>query len=142
MAMGHAETFEHTADLGLRVTGRDLPDLFEAAAGGLFDVIVANREEVRDVECESVSLSAETLPELLLAWLNELIFRSETRHRLYGRYCVKVDESGTRLEATIAGEPIDRERHILDHEVKAATHHGVIVRPAEEGWLAELIVDI
>ena len=42
--MGHAETFEHTADLGLRVVGDDLADLFQTAATGLFDVIVANRE--------------------------------------------------------------------------------------------------
>ncbi len=140
--MGRAETFEHTADLGLRVEGTDLPDLFETAAAGLYDVIVANREEVRAVESEEVRLSSETLPDLFLAWLNELIFRSETGHRLYSQYRVQIDESGPRLEATIAGEPIDRDRHVLDHEVKAATHHGLTVRPSDGGWLAELILDI
>jgi SHS2 domain-containing protein len=140
--MGQAETFEHTADLGLRVTGRDLPDLFEATAAGLFDVIVANRQDVRATETESVQLTAETLPDLLLAWINELIFRSETRHRLYSQFQVRVDEARATLEATIAGEPIDRDRHILDHEVKAATHHGLLVLPTEEGWLAKVILDI
>lgn len=140
--MGHSETFEHTADLGLRVTGTDLADLFQAAAEGLFDAIVANRDEVRDLESESVSLAAETLPDLLLAWLNELIFRSETRHRLYRRFDVTVDENPPRLEATIVGEPIDRDRHVLDHEVKAATHHGVRLEPGPDGWMAEVIVDI
>ncbi len=140
--MGHSETFEHTADLGLRVTGTDLADLFQAAAEGLFDAIVANRDEVRDQESESVSLAAETLSDLLLAWLNELIFRSETRHRLYRRFDVNVGESPPRLEATIAGEPIDRDRHVLDHEVKAATHHGVRLEPGPSGWIAEVIVDI
>jgi SHS2 domain-containing protein len=140
--MGHAETFEHTADLGLRVVGIDLPDLFETAAAGLYDIIVANREEVRPIERESVRLAAQTLPDLLLAWLNELIFRSETQHRLYSRYRVRVEENGPNLEATIDGEPIDRNRHILDHEVKAATHHGLTVRPVDEGWLAEVILDI
>lgn len=140
--MGHSETFEHTADLGLRVTGTDLADLFQAAAEGLFDAIVANRDAVRDLESESVALTAETLPDLLLAWLNELIFRSETRHRLYRRFEVTVDESSPRLEATIVGEPIDRDRHVLDHEVKAATHHGVLLEPGPDGWIAEVIVDI
>ncbi len=55
--MGHAETFEHTADLGLRVMGRDLPDLFEAAAAGLFDIIVANREAVRGDKDETAPAS-------------------------------------------------------------------------------------
>ncbi len=140
--MGHCESFEHTADLGLRVTGTDLADLFQAAAEGLFDTIVANRNAVRDLESESVSLAAETLPDLLLAWLNELIFRCETRHRLYRRFELRVDENPPRLEATIAGEPIDRDRHVLDHEVKAATHHRVRLEPGSDGWVAEVIVDI
>lgn len=142
--MGYAETFEHTADLGLRAVGDDLADLFQAAAAGLFDVIVVNRADVRPAEAEAVSLSAETIPDLFLAWLNELIFRSETRHRLYRDFRVRIDESegGPKLEAEIAGEPIDRDRHILDHEVKAATHHGLRVQSADGGWQAEVILDI
>ncbi len=140
--MGHAETFDHTADLGLRVVGRDLADLFEAAAAGLYDVIVANREDVCPTESESIHLTAETLPDLFLAWLNELIFRSETQHRLYSLFDIEIDESRPRLAATISGEPIDRDRHVLDHEVKAATHHGLVVRRVEDGWLAEVILDI
>lgn len=140
--MGQSETFEHTADLGLRVTGTDLADLFQAAAEGLFDAIVVNRHEIREVESESVSLVAETLPDLLLAWLNELIFRSETRHRVYRRFELTVTENPPRLEATIFGEPIDRDRHVLDHEVKAATHHGVRFEQGPNGWIAEVIVDI
>jgi SHS2 domain-containing protein len=142
--MGRAETFEHTADLGLRVFGGDLPDVFEAAAAGLFDAIVVNREAVRPRESEKVSLAATTIPDLFLAWLNELIFRSETGHRLFSRFRVQIDEDegGSRLNAEIAGEPIDRDRHILDHEVKAATHHGLTVKPVDGGWQAEVILDI
>lgn len=142
--MGRAETFEHTADLGLRVYGDDLADLFESAGCGLFDIIVANRDEVRTDQSETIVLTAESVPDLFLAWLNELIFRSETGHRLFGRFRVRVDEAveGPRLSAEIAGEPIDRARHILDHEVKAATHHGLDVHQADGGWMAEVILDI
>ncbi len=140
--MGRAETFEHTADLGLRIVGRDLSDLFETAAAGLLDVIVANRSDVRGEGPEAVVLAADSTEDLMLAWLNELIFRCETRHRLYSRFVVTLDEDGRSLHATIAGEPIDRARHVLDHEVKAATHHGLTVRPEDGGWLAEVILDI
>jgi SHS2 domain-containing protein len=140
--MGRAETFDHTADLGLRVTGADLTDLFQTAAAGLFDVIVANRDSVRLAETETVSLVADSAEDLLVLWLNELIYRCETRHRLYGRFDVKIDEAGCHLEATIAGEPIDRARHLLDHEVKAATRHGLSLRREDRGWVAEVVVDI
>src|SRR4051812_34505854 len=99
--MGRVETFDHTADLGLRIHAADLADLFRTGAEGLFDVIVANREAVRPVETEDVRLAADTAPELLVAWLNVLIFRSETAHRLYGRFDVTLDPEGRSLEALI-----------------------------------------
>src|SRR5260370_22273690 len=106
--MGRSDTFEHTADLGLRVFAADLADLFRTAGEGLFDVIVANRGAIQVVESERVSLAAESAEDLLVEWLNELIFRCETRHRLYSRFDVALDEAGRQLEATIGGEPIDR----------------------------------
>lgn len=140
--MGRSETFEHTADLGLRIFAADLPDLFRTAGEALFDVIAANRENVKVVANDPVSLSAETTEDLLFDWLNELIFLSETRHRLYTQFDVTLDVTGRHLSGTIGGEPIDRARHLLDHEVKAATRHGLSVRPMDGGWIAEVIVDI
>ncbi len=140
--MGRAETFEHTADLGLRMTAADLNDLFRTAGEGLFDVIVANRADVHPDETEFVMLDAESTEDLLIAWLNELIFRCETRHRLYTRFDVEVDAAGLQLQGSLGGEPIDRTRHILDHEVKAATHHGLSLERAAGGWVAEVILDI
>ncbi len=140
--MGRVETFDHTADLGLRILADDLIDLFETAAVGLFDVIVANREYVQASETEQITLQADSPADLLVEWLNELIYRSETRHRLYSSFTVELDEPGCRLTATIRGEPIDRNRHILDHEVKAATRHGLILQKEADGWVAEVIVDI
>ncbi len=140
--MGRCETFDHTADLGLRIFAGDLVDLFQTAAMGLFDVIVANREEVRALETEQIALSADSTEELLAGWLGELIYLSESRHRLYNQFHVELDESGCRLTAAIGGEPIDRARHILDHEVKAVTRHGLSLRRDADGWVAEVIVDI
>jgi SHS2 domain-containing protein len=140
--MGTIETFDHTADVGLRVRGDDLDDLFGTAAEGVFDYIVVNRADVQALEQETVSLTCDSLEDLLAAWLGELIFRCETRHRLYTRFDVRVDAQAKRLEAEIAGEPIDRDRHVLDHEVKAVTHHGLSLKREGAGWLAEVILDI
>lgn len=140
--MGVIEFFEHTADVGMRVRAGNLDDLFRTAAEGLFDYVVVNRAEIQAAEVETVSLQAETPAELLADWLNELIFRLETRHRVYGRFEVHLDTDGRSLEGRIAGEPLDPTRHVLDHEVKAVTHHGLALQPTTEGWVAELILDI
>lgn len=140
--MGRAETYEHTADLGMRIYAGDLADLFQTAAGGLFAIIVDNPESVCVDDVELVELVADSTEELLVSWLNELIYRCETRHRLYARFEVAIDETGRSLAATIGGEPIDRARHVLDHEVKAATRHDLSIRRDPDGWIAELILDI
>lgn len=140
--MGRVETFDHTADLGLRVFAADLNDLFQTAAAGLFDVIVVNRNDVQVAETEQVRLKADSTEDLLIDWLNDLIYRSETQHRVYSRFDVAIDQTGCVLEATIGGEKIDRKRHILDHEVKAATRHGLSLKRENDEWIAEVIVDI
>ena len=140
--MGEVEIFDHTADVGFRIRGDSLDDLFVTAAGAMFDYIVANRTEVRATNHEAIDLRAESPADLLAVWLDELLFRSETRHCLYGRFDVRVAEGGRSLAATVTGEPIDRDRHILDHEVKAVTRHGFALVEDDAGWLAEMILDI
>lgn len=140
--MGTIEMFDHTADVGMKVAAGSLDDLFRTAAEGLFDYIVVNRGDVRDADVEAVDLRADSPSELLGLWLNELIFRSETRHRVYARFDVTVTDEGRSLHAEIAGEPIDRDRHVMDHEVKAVTHHGLTLERAADGWEAEMILDI
>jgi SHS2 domain-containing protein len=140
--MGTVTTFDHTADVGLTIRGNDLDDLIQTAAEGMFDYIVANRDAVRDLERERIELRADSTADLLVAWLNDLIFRMETEHRLYSRFDVHVAPDGLSLVAEIGGEPIDPDRHVLDHEVKAVTHHGLTLARNDGGWVAELILDI
>ena len=71
--MGRSVTFDHTADLGLRIYATDLADLFRTAAEALFDVIVTNRDRVDPLESEQFHLAADSTDALLLDWLNELI---------------------------------------------------------------------
>jgi len=142
--MGTVEPFDHTADVGLLITAESLDDLFRTAAGGLFDTIVVNRGAIRATLEEPVALESDSTADLLVDWLNELIFRLETRHRLYNAFEIAVaeTEAGARLSGRIAGEPIDPERHELDHEVKAVTRHEAELRRDGSSWTARVILDI
>ena len=134
------ETFEHTADLGLRVRAADLDTLFADAARGLFSLVVANLDSVRPLEKVEFEIAADALDLLLFDWLGELLYTFEVRQLLLAHFDVHVSDH--RLMATADGEPIDRGRHILDHEVKAITYHGLKVVHNVDGWLAEVIVDV
>src|SRR5947209_8656650 len=130
------ETFEHTADLGLRVRAPDLDTLFAEAATALFAAAVEDLGTVRPLQRHDVRLAGDDRAYLLFDWLNELLYQYDTRHLLLCRFEAHVGDDGLRGSAW--GEPLDRARHELQHEVKAITYHGLKVEPADGGWLAEV----
>ncbi len=134
------ELFEHTADLGLRVVADDLDELFADAGRGLFSMIVEELDEVLPVEEVRVHVEGDDRANLLVDWLTELLVIFETRRLVLSAFEVRVGETG--LVAMARGEPLDRKRHRLLHEVKAITYHGLKVEPAGDGWRGEVIVDI
>ncbi len=119
------ETFEHTADLGLRIRAADLDTLFAEAAQGLFSILVEDLATVRPTQAVAVRLQGEERDLLLFDWLKELLYHFDAEHLLFGKFEVKVRPDG--LTATAWGEPLDRDRHALEHEVKAITYHGLRV---------------
>jgi SHS2 domain-containing protein len=134
------ETFDHTADLGLRIRASSLEGLFTEAAEALFSVIVADLTTVRPTIERPVVLDLDKREYLLFDWLNGLLFLFDTEHLLFGKFEVVIDDRGLRARAW--GEPLDRDRHLLEHEVKAITYHELRVEQEADGWLAEFIVDI
>lgn len=134
------EVFEHTADLGLRIRAADLDALLAEAGEALFEAIVEDLSTVVAKEKFDVHVTGDDRVYLLFDWLNELLYRFESEHWLFSRFEVHVTAEG--LEGSAWGEPLDRDRHALSHEVKAITYHGLRVEPEGDGWLAEVIVDI
>jgi SHS2 domain-containing protein len=134
------ETFEHTADLGLRIRAADLDTVFAEAAEALFSVIVEDLGTVAASRKLEVRVEGDDRAYLLFDWLKELLYRFDAEHVLYARFEIQVGPNG--LTGTAWGEPLDRARHELAHEVKAITYHGLRLERADGGWLAEVIVDI
>jgi SHS2 domain-containing protein len=134
------EFFEHTADLGLRIRAGGLDTLFAEAGRALFTAIVDNLDAVQPLQRVEVRLAGTDREYLLFDWLRELLYRFDAEHLVFGRFEVHVAADG--LTGTAWGEPLDRSRHELAHEVKAITYHGLRVEQTADGWLAEVIVDI
>lgn len=140
MSTGYWEHYEHQADIGVRGVAPTLGQAFEQAALALTAVIIDPAEvmasEQREVRCEAPD------NELLLAeWLNQIVFLMATERLLFSRYRVRID--GHHLQATLWGEPLDRERHQPTVEIKGATYTTLAVRQLDDGhWLAQTVVDV
>lgn len=134
------ETFDHTADVGIRVRAETLVQLFEEAGKALFSVIVVNLGAVRPLQEMELRVEGAQPDELLHDWLDELLYLFATRHVLLCEF--RVELTGEGLTARARGEPFDPARHQLDSEVKAVTYHGLKVEKHPDGWLAEVVLDL
>ncbi|NLE23589.1 MAG: archease [Actinobacteria bacterium] len=139
MSVGY-ELVDHTADIGLRVWGPTVEDVFEEAGRGLFS-LVCDPLHVGELEALDLELEAEAMDLLLAAWLNELLYVFETRRLVLSEFEVyEVQER--RLRARVAGEPLDTRRHVMCGGVKAATLHQLRLERHDDGWEGFVLLDV
>lgn len=134
------EIVDHTADVGIRVRGRDLTEVFEKAALGFYDLMVG-LEAVEVRQTREVRLEAQALDELLVQWLSELLYVFEVEGFLGKGVQVDVSPSW-RLAATVHGELFDPSRHRVALVYKAVTYHKASVAFTEGWWSAQVIFDV
>ncbi|WP_052889039.1 archease [Thermogemmatispora carboxidivorans] len=136
------EVFEHTADVGLQVYGRTLPELFIHAAEGMESLVVP-LEQVEPRVSQEVEVEGDDLVSLLIAWLSRLIFLFDTEFLLFRQFEIEdFSETQLKMKARASGEPYDERRHELSSAIKAVTRHQAEVVPTADGYKARIIFDI
>jgi SHS2 domain-containing protein len=137
---GGYKTIEHTADTGIAVKSDSLAQLFAVSACAMFD-LMGDLSGVSPSHKAAVSLSADSVEELFITWLNELIFRAEVSGMFFSKFEIEsIDEVS--LKASVWGEPYDEDKHSMSHSVKAATYHELEVTHSDSGWSARVIFDV
>jgi SHS2 domain-containing protein len=134
------EILEHTADIGFRVRGSTQAELFESAAEALVSIAI----EVDDVSPRQpypLAAAGEDLESLLVNWLSEVLFWLDARQVAMRRFEVR-ELAPTRLTAHAFGEPRNPERHHARLVVKGVTYHQLRIWQDENGWWAEVFLDI
>ena len=134
------EIIEHTADVGIAARGADLREAFANAACGLFS-LMADIDSVGDSVRYDVEVAADNREELLVAWLNELIYLFEVNGVLFSRFDI-AELGETKLKAACHGEHIDPRRQEMKAGVKAATYHMTRVEEEGGGFRVQVLFDI
>ena len=135
------EFFEHTADIGVRVWGATLPELFANAARAMFEALgKLQKAEVRSQK--RIELRARSREDLLHDWLAELLYEVEASGVLYDEFEFQ-ELSAHRLAATVRGGKIDFSRSETNEEIKAVTYHDLRVEKLTNGtFRATVIFDV
>ena len=141
--MQRYEYLEHTGDIGIRAYGGTLEELFINAAQALLEAI-ADLSTVGTATQTKIEVSAESLEELMVAWLDELNFRHEVEEIFFRRVEIQeIWEAPYRVVAVAYGERVDFAKHVVYTEIKSITYHQLIVEQTpDDRWLAQVIFDL
>lgn len=138
------EHFDHGADIGVRGFGATPSEAFEGAAMALFRLFAEDLATVRPLVEERIDVEALALPELLVAFLNELISVADTRRLVFSSFSVAIRGEGPSftLSAQARGEPFDPERHTFTVLPKGATYTALRVEREDDRWIAQCVIDV
>lgn len=140
LAIVNYKILDHTADLCIRVYGDSLENLLINAGKAMMDLIT-NREIVRNSKEITINIHAETEEELLVKWLQEILYIHEVKKMVFKNF--KVQLKNKRLATCKAyGEIIDKERHELYSEIKAVTYHNLKITHSKDKFRVDIIFDI
>jgi SHS2 domain-containing protein len=135
---GHHRFEEHTGEVRLELGAPSLEELFVEAGRALAELMIGDLAAGPASGPEQrVLVRAADLAALLVEWLNELIFLSETSKQVFTRF--RVEHVGVgELEAVVAGVATEA----LKTQVKAATLHGLSLENRNGTWRASVVLDV
>jgi SHS2 domain-containing protein len=134
------ELLEHTADIGIRVKGKDLKVVFKNAALAMFDIIAEKKKpDTSNIKKITLNQQADSPDELFINWLNELLSLSSAKELIFSDFKINKLEKNN-LEATLVGNSV--ENYKINTEIKAATYHQLKLEQTRSGWQAEVIFDV
>ena len=137
------EIIEHTADIGIEAFGKDKKEVFINIAKGMFEIIAGKNINSKGNFLYKINITAENLEDLLIAWLNELLYLSEVKLVIFNKFEIE-ELSDNHIKSGIEGIKISPEVHKIKKEIKAVTYHGLEFKKDEGSglWRARVIFDI
>ncbi|MDP2600014.1 MAG: archease [Deltaproteobacteria bacterium] len=134
------QPISHTADIGFKVWGNTLEELFSNAARAMTDCMVQIDDGI-PTQTIFVQLKADSLEELLVQWLSEVLYHFETDGLLGLGFTVAQCQMKD-FKATIHGIPWDPEKQPLKTQIKAVTFHEMKVEKKKDRYEVQVIVAV
>jgi SHS2 domain-containing protein len=131
---------DHTADIGARVRADTPAEAFAAITEATIDFIL-DRSTVEPRETWTITLDADGWTDLLVAWLEEVLYTVEGEDRI-PRSVTFTELDEEHLSALLSGERLDPDRHELKLQIKAVTYHQLVAQQTPNGFVAQVIFDI
>lgn len=131
---------DHTADLGIMVTGLDLRNLFEKAVHSMMQIMIEERPAGKTSSLQ-LSVSGEDYADLMVRWLGEILYLLQGEGKVVT--CTEISSiTQTHINATLQTVPFNPKQHEVLTEIKAVTYHRIEVVSENDRWKATIIFDL
>ncbi len=134
------EILDHTADTCIRVYGKSFEELLRNAACAMMELIT-DRDKVEPAVVIEIEASGEDREELLVHWLQEILFAHQVKKMVFKDFEVKLEDE-TRVKGKVFGEEIDSGKHELAADIKAVTYHNLKVEAVNDKLKVDIVFDI
>ncbi|NYT03924.1 MAG: archease [Candidatus Methanofastidiosa archaeon] len=133
------EYFDVTADIGVKVWGTNVNELFEntaiAVTNLMLDPLKIGNRIVKELFIEGNDLSS-----LLINWITELLIIRDSEGILFSTFEVKVSSDGKSLNAKNYGDYFSG--NTLEMDIKAITYSLFKLEKQDEHYYLQFVLDI
>jgi SHS2 domain-containing protein len=128
---------DHTAEVRLRIEAPTLAALYAEAVEAVAELMATDPGAPTDGAPVAIDVRAADAGALLVELVNEIVFQSETRKKVFSRATIDVA-----TETRVAGALEGFAARELKTAVKAATFHDLSVARGPNGWTARVVLDV
>jgi SHS2 domain-containing protein len=133
------EILEHTADIGIKVSGKSLAEVFRKAVLATADLL-SGGIEIKPREEKNFSLEEENIETAFVSVLEEIVFLCENELFLPSKCFVEILDNKYSID--LKGDFLAAEDMHGGTEIKAVTYHRLEVKKIDDKYEVACIFDV
>jgi len=131
---------DHTADTGFEVQGKTREQVFENAARAFFHIMwrIGHHKENKP---ETITVKGNDLQELLVNFLEEFLYLYDAKGLICSQLKIySITDTEIRVKVWLQQFDVKQDQELL--AVKAVKYHQLYIGEKEQGWSAQIFLDI
>lgn len=129
------EFLEHPSELKIRSFGKDLSEVFINSALAMMEFLFGKVPKGK-LQYEQLEVSTDNLESLLVDWLADILYLSNSKKRIYLDYKV-LEFSDHKIVADIGSQ-----KALAKDDIKAVTYHELSISKQNDLWQATVVYDV
>lgn len=133
------EIFDHTADIGIKISGNSIHEILEKAILATADLLSGGIEITQRIN-KILTIEEEDINTVLVCVLEEIIYFFESQLFLPSECSIKIENN--QYEIVLKGSIVSTEDVKEGTELKAVTYHKLGIEKADDKYQATVIFDV